>query len=41
LIVRDKLDDAGSVEVETRAVSRSVTIAMRAAGGFVLRLARD
>ena len=38
LIVRDRLDNDAAVEVETRAVSGSVEIPMRASGGFVIRI---
>jgi alpha-glucosidase len=39
LIVRDKIDDADGVEVETRKLraGEAVTIPVRAAGGFVIR----
>jgi alpha-glucosidase len=40
LIVRDKLEDPAAVEVETRTVSGSIEMPMRASGGFVLRLTR-
>lgn len=40
LIVRDRLDDAGAVEVETREISRSIEIGMRPSGGFIARLTR-
>ena len=40
LIVRDRLDNDAAVEVETRAVSGSLEIPMRASGGFVMRLDR-
>jgi alpha-glucosidase len=38
LIVRDKLDADAAVEVETREVSGSIEIPMRAGGGFVIRV---
>lgn len=38
LIVRDKLDDAAAVEVETRTVTRSLAMPMRASGGFIVRV---
>ncbi|MGB2714579.1 MAG: glycoside hydrolase family 97 catalytic domain-containing protein [Vicinamibacterales bacterium] len=41
LIVRDKLDESGAVEVESRAVTKPLTLPMRASGGFVVRVARD
>jgi alpha-glucosidase len=41
LIVRDKLDDAGAIEVETRALSKTLSIPMRPSGGFVFRTARQ
>jgi alpha-glucosidase len=40
LIVRDKADDAAAVEVETRTVSGSFEVPLRASGGFVVRLTR-
>jgi hypothetical protein len=40
LIVRDRMEDAGAVDVETREVRGSVEMPMRAAGGFVVRLSR-
>ena len=42
VLVRDKTDDPAAVDMETRDVSRNqaVTIAMRAGGGFVLRIDR-
>jgi alpha-glucosidase len=40
LIVRDRMDDAGSVEVETRSVSGQLEIPVRASGGFVVKLSR-
>jgi alpha-glucosidase len=42
LIARDRLEEAGAIEVETRDVSRGqpLEIAMRPAGGFVIRLTR-
>jgi len=42
LIARDRLEDAAAIDVERREVSRSqpLEIAMRAAGGFVVRLTR-
>jgi hypothetical protein len=42
LIARDRLEEAGAIDVERREVSRSQTleIAMRPAGGFVVRLTR-
>jgi alpha-glucosidase len=40
LIVRDRMDTDAAVEVETRDVSGSLEIPMRAAGGFVVRLTR-
>ena len=41
LIVRDKLDDAGALEVETRTVSKALSVAMRPSGGFVIRTSRE
>jgi alpha-glucosidase len=41
LILRDNLNDPAAVEVEARAVSKSMSLAMRSSGGFVLRLTRD
>jgi alpha-glucosidase len=43
LVVRDKADDPAAVEVETKTVQSSQTleIAMRPAGGFVVRLSRQ
>ena len=38
LIVRDRLEDAAAVHVETRDISRSLDIAMRGSGGFIARL---
>jgi alpha-glucosidase len=38
LIVRDKLDDPGAVEVETRTAPNVLTIAMRRSGGFIARI---
>ena len=38
LIVRDKLDDAGAVEVETRTLSKTFSVPMRGSGGFVVRV---
>jgi alpha-glucosidase len=40
LIVRDRLDEAGAVDVETRVISRSIELAMRPSGGFIARLSR-
>jgi alpha-glucosidase len=42
LIARDRLEEAGAIEVEQRDVSRGqpLEIAMRPAGGFVVRLTR-
>jgi alpha-glucosidase len=42
LIARDRLDDAAAADVETKEVSTSqpIEIAMRPAGGFVMRLTR-
>jgi len=42
LIARDRLEESGAIEVEQRDVSRSepLEIAMRPAGGFVIRLTR-
>lgn len=42
LIARDRLEDAAAIEMEQRDVTRSqpVEIAMRAGGGFVMRLTR-
>ena len=40
LIVRDKMEDSGAVEIETRTVSGSMEIPVRASGGAVLRLTR-
>jgi alpha-glucosidase len=42
LIVRDKLDDPAAVDVDTREVSRGkpLEMAMRGAGGFVVRLSK-
>jgi alpha-glucosidase len=40
LIVRDRMDDAAAVEVETRTVSTTLDIPVRASGGFVIRLSR-
>jgi alpha-glucosidase len=40
LIVRDTLDDAASVEVETRRITGNLEILMRPAGGFVVRVTR-
>jgi alpha-glucosidase len=40
LVVRDKMDDPGAVEVETLTVSRSIDVQMRASGGFVVKLTR-
>jgi alpha-glucosidase len=42
LIVRDKSDDPATVDVETRDIGRGqpLTIAMRAGGGFVVRLSK-
>jgi len=41
-IVRDRMDNDGAVEMESRAVRRGqpLRIAMRAAGGFVVRLSK-
>jgi alpha-glucosidase len=41
LIVRDKVDDPAAVEMETRAVSKSISVAMRPSGGFVIRITPD
>ena len=38
LIVRDVMENDAAVHVETREVSRSIEIAMRGSGGFVVRL---
>jgi alpha-glucosidase len=40
LIVRDSLEGADALEVETKDVAGSIEIPMRAAGGFVARLGR-
>jgi alpha-glucosidase len=42
LIVKDKLDDPAAVDVETRELSRGkpLEIAMRGAGGFIVKLTR-
>jgi alpha-glucosidase len=42
VIARDRLDEAGAIEVERREVlrNRPLEIAMRPAGGFVVRLTR-
>lgn len=40
LVVRDKMEDAAAVEVETRPVSGSIEIPLRSSGGFVVRLTR-
>ena len=40
LIVRDQMDNDAAVVVETRKVTRSIEIPMRASGGFVVRLSR-
>jgi alpha-glucosidase len=38
LIVRDRLADAAALDVETREVSNTIEIAMRPAGGFIMRI---
>ena len=40
LIVRDRMDDAGSLDVETRPVSGVLDVPLRPSGGFVARLTR-
>jgi hypothetical protein len=40
LIVRDRMEEAGAVLVETREVSGSIELPVRASGGFVVRLDR-
>ncbi len=40
LIVRDKMEDSAAVEVETRTVSGSMEIPVRASGGALVRLTR-
>jgi alpha-glucosidase len=40
LIVRDRMDNAAAVDVETKRISGSLEVAMRAGGGFIVRLTR-